>query len=98
MHGRAYSTWATLCDDHRVGAPAWYRKIPQPLRWAVGGALAFALVGGAYGLAESIRDYPLSSWFGVTLYLLLLGTLGGFVLGVVAGALSIAAKAVFRRS
>ncbi len=78
--------------------PPWYRAIPQPLRWAVCGAIAFAGGGAGYGLAESIRDYPLSSWFGVTLYVLLLGGIVGFVLGVIAGTFSIAARAVFRRS
>lgn len=80
-----------------MGAPRWYRVIPQPLRWAVSGAIGLAVVGAVYGLAESIRDYPLSSWFGVTLYVLLLGAVVGFVLGVIAGTFVIAARAASRR-
>jgi ABC-type amino acid transport system permease subunit len=44
-------------------------------------------VGGIYGIVEAIRDYPFASWFGVTLYVAVLGALGGFVLGLIAGAL-----------
>lgn len=68
--------------------PRWYLSIPQPLRWAVGGAIIVAGVGAIYGIAESVRDYPLSSWFGVTLYVAMLGAIVGFMLGLVAGAVS----------
>jgi hypothetical protein len=82
--------------------PHWYRSIPQPLRWAVGGALVLAAVGGVYGLAEAIRDYPLSSFFGVTLYVALLGGLAGFVLGMIVAtarlALGLIVAAATRRS
>jgi len=46
-----------------------------------------AAVGAAYGVFESARDYPLSSWFGVILYVGMLGAVAGFLLGLVAGAL-----------
>ncbi len=67
--------------------PACLAAIPQPLRWAVAGAVLFAAVGASYGIVESIRDYPPGSWFGVTLYVAVLGAPAGFVLGLVAGAL-----------
>jgi ABC-type dipeptide/oligopeptide/nickel transport system permease subunit len=40
------------------------------------------------GIDEFVRDYPASSWFGVTLYVSLLGAVAGFVLGIIAGAIS----------
>lgn len=43
-------------------------------------------VGGVYGIGEAIRDYPFTSWFGVILYVAVLGAVAGFVLGLVAGA------------
>ena len=67
--------------------PAWYRAFPQPLRWAVAGTILLAVVGGSYGIVESVRDYPVSSWFGVTTYVALLGAIAGFVLGLAAGTL-----------
>jgi hypothetical protein len=75
-----------LCNSWRV--PRWYLSIPQPLRWAVGGAIVLAGGGGVYGIVESVRDYPLSSWFGVTLYVAMLGAAAGFVLGLISGAVS----------
>jgi hypothetical protein len=74
------------CDSWRV--PRWYLSIPHLLRWAVGGAIVLAGGGGVYGIVESVRDYPLSSWFGVTLYVAMLGAAAGFVLGLIAGAVS----------
>jgi hypothetical protein len=65
----------------------WYRSIPQPLRWGVAGALLFAAVGAVGGIVESVRDYPLGSWFGVILYVSMLGAVAGFVLGLIVGAL-----------
>jgi len=44
-------------------------------------------VGGVYGIVEAIREYPFTSWFGVILYVAVLGAVGGFVLGLIAGAL-----------
>jgi ABC-type uncharacterized transport system permease subunit len=44
-------------------------------------------VGGVYGIVEAIREYPFSSWFGVILYVVILGAVAGFVLGLFAGAL-----------
>lgn len=67
--------------------PGWYRAVPQPLRWAVAGAIVLAAVGAIYGVFESVRDYSLSSWFGVILYVGMLGALAGFLLGFVAGTL-----------
>ncbi len=67
--------------------PRWYREIGQPLRWAVAGAIGLAAIGVVYGIAESIHDYPVSSWFGVTFYVAMLGAIVGFVLGLIAGAL-----------
>lgn len=69
-------------------SPNWYRDIPQPLRWAVGGMILLAGVGFVYGIVESVRDYPASSWFGVTLYVSMLGAVAGFVLGIIAGTMS----------
>lgn len=66
--------------------PGWYRAISQPLRWAVGGALVLAALGAIYGVVESVRDYPRSSWFGVILYVGMLGSVAGFVVGLIAGA------------
>jgi hypothetical protein len=80
-----------------VHLPRWYRAIPQPLRWAVGGMIALGGVAAVFGVAESVRDYPVSSWFGVTLYVSALGASAGFVLGVIAGALSLLAAALSRR-
>ena len=45
-----------------------------------------AALGAVYGVVESVRDYPLSSWFGVILYIGMLGSIAGFVLGLIAGA------------
>jgi hypothetical protein len=67
--------------------PGWYAAIDQPLRWAVAGAIGLGAVGVVYGIAESIRDYPVSSWFGVILYVTVIAAVAGFVLGLVAGAL-----------
>jgi membrane associated rhomboid family serine protease len=77
--------------------PAWYRRIPQPVRWAVGGAMLFAAIGGVYGVIESLRDYPASSWFGVTVYVSMLGAVAGFLIGVVAGAVLPFAASYLRR-
>jgi hypothetical protein len=71
-----------------VRLPLWYLSIPQPLRWAIGSAIALGGAAAVGGFVEAVLLYPLSSWFGVTLYLAMLGALAGFVLGVVAGALS----------
>jgi hypothetical protein len=49
------------------------------------GAVLLALVGAIYGIVESIRDYPLGSWFGVTLYVAMLGASAGLVLGLTPG-------------
>jgi ABC-type uncharacterized transport system permease subunit len=49
--------------------------------------MTFGIVGVAYGFAESIHHYPLSSWFGVTFYVALLGALAGSLLGLIAGSL-----------
>lgn len=69
-----------------VSAPSWLAEMPQPLRWAVVGAVLLAVVGAIYGIVESIRDYPLGSWFGVTLYVAMIGAAAGFVLGLATGA------------
>jgi hypothetical protein len=69
-----------------VRLPFWYRAIRQPLRWAVAGAIVLAGVGAVYGFVESIRDYAISAWFGVILYVAVLGAIAGFVLGLIAGA------------
>lgn len=60
--------------------------MPQPFRWAVVGAVLLAVVGAIYGIVESVRDYPVGSWFGVTLYVAMLAASVGFVLGLIAGA------------
>jgi hypothetical protein len=44
----------------------------------IGGAAAIG------GLVEAIEVYPLSSWFGVTLYMVMLGSVAGFALGLLA--------------
>jgi hypothetical protein len=53
------------------------------------GTIAFGIVGAAYGLAESVHDYPLSyplsSWFGVTLYVAIFGALAGFIFSLLQG-------------
>jgi hypothetical protein len=49
--------------------------------------LVLAAVGAVYGFVESIRDYPFSSWFGVTIYVAMVAALVGFVVGLMAGAL-----------
>ena len=36
--------------------PRWY-LFPQPLRWAVGGAIILAGVGATYGIVDSVRDF-----------------------------------------
>ncbi len=69
-------------------SPHWYRDIAQPLRWAAGGTILLGCVGFVYGIVESVQDYPASSWFGVTLYVTMLGAFAGFVLGIIAGAVS----------
>ena len=74
--------------------PRWYRAIPQPFHWGAGGAIVVAVAGAAYGVFESVRDYPLSSWFGVTLFLTMLGTLAGFLLGFIAGTFAFVAGLV----
>lgn len=56
-----------------------------------------AVIGAVYGLAESFRDYPPSSWFGVTLYVTMLGAIAGFLLGITAGLLSRIATTLSRR-
>jgi hypothetical protein len=85
------------CESCSVALPRWYRAIPQPLRWACGGAVALACVGAVYGLTESVRDYPASSWFGVTLYVTMLGALVGFLLGLFTGTVSLVAGRAARR-
>lgn len=87
------TSWSCVrsCEARRMRPPRWYCSIPQPLRWAVGSAIILAGVGGIYGVVESVRHYPLSSWFGVTLYLAMLGALAGLLIGLIVGA-------VFRRS
>lgn len=62
-----------------------FAEVPQPLRWASVGAVLLAVLGTTYGFIESIRDYPLSSWFGVTLYVTMLASTAGFILGFLAG-------------
>src|SRR5664279_4971585 len=71
------------CEDAVVHAPRWHPEVPQPLRWAVLGTIAFGIVGAAYGLAESVHDYLLGSWFGVTLYVAIFGALAGFIFGLI---------------
>jgi hypothetical protein len=85
IDARASGAWR--CKDDRMHLPASYRAIPQPLRWAVAGAVVLAAIGGLYGIVESIRDYPVTSWFGVILYVAMLGAGAGFVLGLGAGTL-----------
>ena len=76
------------CDSWRMRLPRWYLSIPHVLRWAVGGAIVLAAAGAVYGVAEAVAQYPVSSWFGVTLYVAMLGALAGFVLGMIAGAVA----------
>lgn len=68
--------------------PARYAEIPQPARWGVAGATGLGAVGAVGGFIEAVAVYPLGSWFGVTLYLALIGALAGFVLGCVSAAAS----------
>jgi hypothetical protein len=41
-----------------------------------------------FGAVESLRDYPVSSWFGVILYVALLGSVAGLALGLAIGVLT----------
>ena len=68
--------------------PSWLEEVAQPFRWAVAGTLGLAAVGAVYGIVESARDYPLTSWFGVIMYTTFLGGIAGFVVGILAGALA----------
>jgi hypothetical protein len=75
-------------------SPNWFVSIPQPLRWGVGGALGLGAAGAIYGLVEAVRDYPVRSWFGVTLFLALIAILPGFVLGTVTGTIRLGAQRI----
>jgi hypothetical protein len=75
-----------VCDISGMRMPDWLREVPQPLRSAVAGMIGLAGVGAIYGLVESARDYPLSGWFGVTLYVAFVGAVAGFLIGLIAGA------------
>jgi hypothetical protein len=66
---------------------SWYGSIEQPARWALCGAAVCGSLGAAYGIAEAIHDYPVSSWAAVTLYVAMLAGAAGSVLGLLLGLL-----------
>lgn len=82
--------WFEECKyrAHAISELVMRHSAAAPLRWAVGGTILVAGVGFVYGIAESVRDIPASSWFGVTLYVSLPGAVAGFVLGIIAGGMS----------
>lgn len=56
--------------------------------------MLLAAVGACYGAVQAVAHYPVSSWFAVTLYVAMLGSLAGVVLGLLAGTLwSLASRA-----
>jgi hypothetical protein len=71
------------CQTSAVVLPSWYVALSQPGRWSVGGAMACGAIGALSGLIEAIVVYPVSSWFGVTLFVAMLAALAGLVLGLV---------------
>ena len=71
-----------------MSLPGWYVSIAQPVRWGVAGTLALGSTGAVGGLIEAVDVYPVRSWFGVTLYLAMLGSIGGFILGLVCAAVT----------
>jgi hypothetical protein len=63
--------------------PNWYVSIAQPARWSVGAAIGFGALGAAGGFVEAVDLYPVTSWFGVTLYLAMIAGFVGLLLGLV---------------